>query len=312
MSKKVFYSLIFISLLFFQSCSSDKQETSDNKDVSINVVVTTNIVGDLVKVIGGDKVKIDVLMNPGVDPHAYKATEGDVNRMFEADAIIYNGLHLEGKMTDIFEKLSASKPTFGVADNLDSRELIKAEDVEYYDPHVWMSVSLWKEVSYEVMYALIEIDPFNKSNYMRNNAEYVKSLDELNSWIKNEVKAIPEEKRYLITAHDAFNYFGKAYNFEVIGIQGINTQEETGTNSIQNLSDLIIKNKIPAIFIETSVSEKFIKALQESVNSGGDNVSIGGELYSDSLGDEKSGAGNYINMMKHNVSTIVNSLKDEN
>lgn len=307
-------SLLLVSLLILgllvTSCGSD-----GDKDLSdsgkYNVVTTTTLVGDLVKNIGQDHINVKSLMGPGVDPHMYNASAGDVSLMHEADMVIYNGLNLEGKMGEVFENLrNRDKLILAIGNEIDKAELL--EWPEYpgnYDPHIWFDVENWKTAALGVTEVLKELDPENSEDFDRNLEAHLTELDELIQYIEDRKEELPEEKRVLVTAHDAFNYFGNAYGFKVKGLQGINTSTEAATSDVRNLANYIVENEIKAIFIESSVPRKSIEALQEAVKAQGFNVEIGGELYSDSTGDVGTPAETYIGTFKENIDTIVDALK---
>lgn len=300
--KKIIPLLFAITLL---SCNEQSE-----KSKKFSIVTTTTMITDLVKNIGGDYVVINGLMGAGVDPHLYKASEGDVSKLYEADIIFYGGLHLEGKLVDIFEKMEGNKNTVCLGDRLSKDELIPSEYfASNYDPHVWFNIQFFKQFAQIVTDELSKADAKNAENYSENNKKYQKKLDSLESEIKTIIASLPEEKRILVTAHDAFNYFGKAYGFNVVGLQGISTATEAGVKDVQNLSEFIIQNNIKAIFIESSVPRRTIEALQQAVLSKNHNVEIGGSLYSDALGNPGTAEGTYIGMFKYNVNTIVNALK---
>lgn len=301
--------LLLIALLF--SCgNNDDKIQKDKSGEKINVLATTNQVADLVKIIGGDKVNVEGLLGRGVDPHLYKASESDVSKMYEADVIAYNGLHLEGKMDEVFDKMENTKTVFAVSDGIDRNILIKAENShEVYDPHFWLDVQLWKQAAKYTAEKLIEFDPENAEIYTNNYEKYSVELDSLHEYIIINSQKIPKEKRVIITAHDAFEYYGRAYDFRVKGLQGITTTQKAGAADVQKLADFIVENKIPSIFVETSVSEKSIVALVEAVNSKGYKTEKGKPLYTDSLGNPGTFEGTYIGMMKYNTDVIVNALK---
>lgn len=274
------------------------------------VVATTTMLADLAKAIGGDSVKVEALMGAGIDPHLYKASAGDVDKMNKADLVVYNGLHLEGKMGEIFDNLKGSnKKMVKISENLDEAKLLHDEESGTHDPHIWFDVMLWKEASKNLYDGLVDLDPDHKDAYTKNYEAYTKELDDLDAYIKSQVELVPEQARVLITAHDAFNYFGRAYGFEVRGLQGISTASEAGTGDVSALAGFIVENKIKAIFVESSVPKKNVEALQEAVAAKGFEVSIGGELYSDSLGSAGTDAETYIGTVKANVDTIVGALK---
>lgn len=307
---KVFFSTILCLSLLLAGCSAPAANTGSTND-KLNIVATTTMLADLSTVIGGERTAVDGLMVPGVDPHLYQASAGDVSLMQKADVVVYNGLHLEGKMGEIFENLSGQGTSVICIENgLDkSRLLVSEDDSSVYDPHIWFDVSLWKEAAKIVAEGLSEADPDGKTDYEANLESYLKELDEIDIYIRNRAAELPESQRVLVTAHDAFQYFGEAYGFEVRGLQGISTDAEAGTADVSNLADFIVERKIKAIFIESSVPPKTIEALQAAVKANGFDVVIGGELYSDSLGDVESGAETYILTVKSNIDTIVDALK---
>ncbi|WP_299337847.1 zinc ABC transporter substrate-binding protein [uncultured Psychroserpens sp.] len=286
-----------------------KNETQTNG--KLNIVTTTTMITDLVKNIGGDYVNVKGLMGSGVDPHLYKASEGDVTKLVEANVIFYNGLHLEGKLVEVFEKMgSATKTPIALGEELDKSTLIGSDYfASNYDPHVWFDINYFKQFASKVTQVLSEKDPTNAENFKANESAYLTKLDTLQAKIKSVIDILPKEKRILVTAHDAFNYFGKAYDFEVVGLQGLSTATEAGVQDVQKLSAFIIEKDIKAIFVESSVPKRTIEALQAAVRSKGHQVEIGGTLYSDALGNAGTVEGTYIGMFEYNVNTIVNALK---
>ena len=299
------FSLFVVFSLSILLSGCDKAKTSD-KPV---VVSTIGMIDDIVKNIGGEHVYSQSLMGPGVDPHLYKASEGDVRTLSSADLILYNGLHLESKMIDIFEKLKATKQVYAVTSKIQEYQLrAPAEYDGLHDPHVWFDVSLWLSAAEVVKEALIKLDPENKLDYTKNAALYFAKLMRLDKEVKDRVLRLPKNKRYLVTAHDAFGYFGKAYGFEVHGLQGMSTEAEAGAKDVQNLASFIVEKKIPTIFVESSVPERHIKAVQAAVRAKGWSVSIGGELFADAMGTAGTAEGTYVGMVRHNVNTIVNGL----
>ncbi|MEM0517627.1 MULTISPECIES: metal ABC transporter solute-binding protein, Zn/Mn family [Aequorivita] len=298
--------LIVLAILTLLISCNDKA-TDDGR---IKVVTTTTMLTDAVSEIGGDNISLEGLMGAGVDPHLYKASEGDVSKLYNADIIFYSGLHLEGKLVDIFEKMEGSKNTVSLGDRLPKEQLIASENfASNFDPHVWFNIQFFKQFAQIITEELSKADPKNAESYSENNTIYQKKLDNLESEVKAIIATLPKEKRILVTAHDAFNYFGKAYDFKVVGLQGISTATEAGVKDVQNLSDFIIQNNIKAIFVESSVPRRTIEALRASVLSKNHNVEIGGSLYSDALGNTGTVEGTYIGMFKYNVNTIVNALK---
>ena len=289
--------------------SSGAPPATDLSARKIRAVATTGMIADLLGEIGGGRVQVTALMGPGVDPHLYKASEGDVIRMASADVIFYNGLHLEGKMAEVFERMGKRVRTVAVTDGIPRDRLLSPPEFQgAYDPHVWFDVSLWREAAAHAARALVEMDPAHGESYRANAGAYLDRLSELDGYVRKQAARVPPRQRVLITAHDAFNYFGRAYGFEVRGLQGISTVAEAGTADIQALVRMILENRIPAVFIETSVPVRYIEALQEAVEAGGFRLRIGGSLYSDALGNPGTPEGTYIGMVRHNVDTIAAAL----
>lgn len=300
--KNTFYILIALAII---SCENASEESG-----KLKVVTTTSMVTDLVKNIGGDLIEVNGLMGAGVDPHLYKASEGDVTKLYQADVIFYNGLHLEGKLVEVFEKMRSKKMTVSLGESLNENELIGSEYfASNYDPHVWFNIQFFKQFGDKVAETLAANDTVNAEKFRENNILYQKKLDELETEIKAVIITLPKEKRILVTAHDAFNYFGREYGFNVVGLQGISTATEAGVQDVRRLSQFIIDNKVKAIFIESSVPRRTIEALQEAVLSKNHEVVIGGSLYSDALGNSGTIEGTYVGMFKANVKTIVEALK---
>lgn len=298
-------SIICLFVIFLVACKAPTKSSG-----KLKVVVTTSMLTDLVKNIGGDLIDLQGLMGAGVDPHLYKASEGDVSKLFNADVIFYNGLHLEGKLVAVFEKMETQKTTVALGEFLAKEGLIGSDYfASNYDPHVWFNIQYFKEFSDKVTSVLSEEDPKNAASFTANNLAFQQKLDLLHTAVVNTIATLAPEKRILVTAHDAFNYFGKAYGFKVVGLQGLSTATEAGVQDVQKLSEYIIANKVKAIFIESSVPRRTIEALQEAVLSKGHQVSIGGSLYSDALGDADSVEGTYVGMFFYNIKTIVNALQ---
>jgi len=291
------------------ACSSTK--ATKNKSGKINVTTTIGMITDVVKEVGGEHVDVVGLMGSGVDPHLYKASQGDIRKLDQADIIFYNGLHLEGKMVEIFERMAKQKPTIAVSDNIERSSLrLGDENMETeFDPHIWFNVAHWMEATESIRDSLIEYDPSHKEIYQENAANYIKKLEELDNEVRKKIASIPEEGRVLVTAHDAFGYFGDAYGINVLGLQGISTASEAGTKDLIDLRNYLIEKKIKAIFIESSVPRKAIDAVIQGAKQKGHDVVIGGELFSDAMGEDGTPEGTYIGMVRHNVNTIVNALK---
>lgn len=309
--KRIIVLILSISLIILAvGCANDQEDKMVGEE-KINVVATTTMLRDLVTQIGGEKVKVVGLMGPGLDPHLYKASAGDVTRMQEADLIVYNGMHLEGKMGDIFKNLrDRDKEVLAAAEGIDQQKLLASSDYEgSYDPHIWFDLKLWMEVSRMVADKLIKLEPAEREYYTNARDNYLLELEELEQYIKGRAGELKAEQRVLVTAHDAFNYFGNAYGFKVRGLQGISTAAEAGTQDVSRLADYIVENQIKAIFVESSVPVKNIQALQEAVAARGFEVIIGGELYSDSTGSLGTEEETLIGTLKHNIDTIVDALK---
>jgi len=301
---KKIVAILFITLLI--SCGDKKEDNG-----KLQVATTTTMITDLVKNIGGDLIEVNGLMGSGVDPHLYKASEGDVGKLTNADVIFYNGLHLEGKLVDVFEKMeSRGKAAYAVGESLDKSTLIGSDYfASNYDPHIWFDLYYWAQITNYVTDKLAEQDPENASAFKANRDAYLKQLSDLNAELSATISQLPKEQRILVTAHDAFNYFGRSFDFEVVGLQGLSTATEAGVQDVQRLTKFIIDNKIKAVFVESSVPRRTVEALQAAVKAQDHEVKIGGELFSDALGSAGTVEGTYVGMYRHNVNTIVNALK---
>ena len=290
--------------------SSGTGARPDLQGRTINVVTTTGMIADLAKNIGGERVEVTGLMGPGVDPHLYKASAGDVQTLERADVIFYNGLELEGRMTDIFVSLAATRPTVAVTEEVPRERLREPpEFAGKYDPHIWFDVTLWKYAAERVAEELARIDPSSAGLYQQNLASYTAELDELNEYVQAQIATLPEPSRVLITAHDAFGYFGAQYGVEVRALQGTSTATEAGTADVQALADFIAERGTKAIFVESSVPQSTIEAVQAAVQARGKEVAIGGQLFSDAMGQAGTPEGTYLGMVRHNVDTIVQALR---
>lgn len=286
-------------------------------DGRIRVTATTGMVADTARRVGGERVAVSALMGPGVDPHLYKASEGDIARLSEADLILYNGLNLEGKMGQIFARMaSGGKPTVAVGEGV-PRDLLKeptgpaaaALGAGHHDPHIWFDVSLWARTIPPVVEALARLDPEHRSTFEANADAYRKELEALHAECKTKLSAVPRERRVLVTAHDAFGYFGRAYDVEVIGLQGISTASEYGLKDVQRIVGTIAARKIKAVFVESSVPRRSIEAVIAGCEARGHAVRLGGTLFSDAMGEAGTPEGTYPGMVRHNVNTIVAALK---
>jgi manganese/zinc/iron transport system substrate-binding protein len=308
-NNRILIILTLLSLLLSSCASQSVQANEDFSKREIRVVTTTGMISDIVKNVGGERVRVEALMGPGVDPHLYKASEGDLHVLEKADIIFYNGLHLEAGMTHIFERMVQWKRIVAVTDTIDRANLQAPPEFKgNYDPHVWFDVSLWKKAVEKVRDSLVKMDPPSAEVYQRNAEAYLGQLDELDAYIHQQAERIPPEKRVIITAHDAFNYFGRAYGFEVRGLQGISTASEAGTGDVQDLAKFIAERRIPALFVESSVPKRNVEAVQAAVQARGFDIHIGGELFSDAMGSPGTPEGTYIGMVRHNIDTITNAL----
>lgn len=308
MKRLIFSCSGLILLLFLTACGGGEAAVDNGR---LNIVTTTGHIGDAARIVGGERVNVTSLMGPGIDPHLYVASEGDVRRLTDADIILYNGLFLEARMSNVLQRIGQQKLVVAVAEAVPEAQRLPSEDyADAYDPHVWFDVGLWQIVVAAVRDALIAADPDHAAEYEANAAAYLSELAELEQYVQAQAARIPPEQRVLITAHDAFGYFGRAYSFEVMGLQGISTEAEASAADVQALADFIVANRIPALFIESSVPVRTVEAVQAAVAAQGFQVAIGGELFSDALGDQNTPEGSYVGMVRHNVDTIVGALSE--
>lgn len=291
-------------MIFFSSCS-----TADQEKKSITIVTTTGILGDCVSQIVDGQAEVVSIMGAGVDPHLYKASQGDISKLSEADIIVYNGLHLEGKMAQMLKNFSKTKPVFAIGDYIEKSDLKQVDNTsDLVDPHVWFSPYLWLDGLSGIAKELDKNDGLD--SILENYQDYAKNIQSTQIKLQQLLNdSLDSTKRILITSHDAFEYFGDAFEFEVRGLQGISTTAEYGTRDIKELTDFIIKNEIKSVFVETSVPNKNLEAVVASARARGYNIRIGGTLYSDALGEENSLGGTYEGMLISNVQTIIKGLK---
>ena len=276
----------------------------------MRAVTTIAQIGDAVRVVGGEHVEVIALMGAGVDPHLYKASEGDVIDLIDADIIFYNGLHLEGKMGEVLERIAEDRPVVAVSDAIPRERLRQPpEFAGNYDPHVWFDAGLWRYAVEAVRDGLIAYDPIHAAAYQSNAAAYLMELEALDIATREQIATIPADRRVLVTAHDAFGYFGAAYGIEVVGLQGISTETESGIGDVRRVAALIAARGVKAMFVETSVSPRTVEAVQAAVRDRGGEVRIGGQIYSDAMGDEGTLEGTYVGMFEANVGTIVGALR---
>ncbi|MCC7476849.1 zinc ABC transporter substrate-binding protein [bacterium] len=275
----------------------------------LKVLCTTGIIADCTRRICGELCEVDALMGPGVDPHLYKARESDLTALNSADLILYNGLHLEAKLADVLEQLGRQRSCVAVAETIPAERLLGASDTGgAYDPHVWFDAKLWQYAVEAIYSALVKADPGNSEAYAKNYGDFQAELAALDASLLQSAQALDPQRRVIITSHDAFRYFGRAYGFEVRGLQGISTQTEAGTADVQELVGFVVQRRIPALFIESSVPHRSIEAVQEACRARGWDVAIGGELLSDALGSPGSPGGTYTGMLQYNMDTVLHAL----
>lgn len=311
-------SLILLAplmLLSLSGCSGALDEeaaSSPDPEQPYRIVCTVGMITDIVRNVAGDYAQVEGIIGEGVDPHLYKPTRGDVVQLSRADVVFYNGLLLEGKMTDVLVRVATTgKPVGAVTEAIlgETDYLLEMDDgSEHTDPHVWMDVSGWLRAVPVVAETLAAYDPAHAEDYRANAAAYAEKLEALDAYAKAAMATIPEGQRVLVTAHDAFQYLGRAYGIEVRGIQGVSTESEAGVRDLEELVDFIVERRIPAVFVETSVADKNVRALVEGARARGHEVVIGGSLYSDAMGRAGTYEGTYVGMIDHNITTIVNAL----
>ena len=305
--KKITIFLLGISL-FLAGCQQN-EATSQEESGKLKVVATTTMLTDLINQIGGDAIEVEGLMGPGIDPHGYQASSSDVSKLMSADVVAFNGLHLEGKLGEVFENLEKQGKTLFVLEDAIADEHVLLSEDGAVDPHIWFSIENWQLAADYITNQLSEADPDNEAFYRSNHESYKEELINLEAYVTERISELTVDQRYLVTAHDAFRYFGESFDFEVVGLQGINTQTEAGTADVSALAQFITEKEIKALFIESSVSTRTIEALQEAVRTRGWEVEIGGELFSDALGDSSQDAETYVKMFRRNIDTIVDGLK---
>ncbi len=298
--------VILVSVLF-AACSNavGKGEGGQSEDV-IRVVTTIAQIGEPLSVIGGERVEVISLMGPGVDPHLYNASQGDIKKLQNADVVFYNGLNLEGNMTEVFEQIGKTRPVLAVAEAIPSERLLTDEDGAV-DPHIWFDIDLWQLALEEAVEELKELSPDDAELFEENKQAYFAKLAELREEAA-KLKTIPSDQRVLVTAHDAFGYFGRMHDMEVVGLQGLSTEDEIGLSDIQAVIDLLVERQIPAVFVESTIPEDTIRSVVDGAAQRGAEVKLGGELFSDAMGEAGTEEGTYIGMYRHNVDTIYQAL----
>jgi manganese/zinc/iron transport system substrate-binding protein len=274
------------------------------------VLATTTIVADLVRQVAGDEADVECLMGPGIDPHSYKPTPADADRLARADLVVASGLHLEGRLAALLERLGGHRPVLAVGDRLPREQLLPVAD-GLFDPHVWFDAGLWSQCPPLVAEALAEVHPAGAAGYRERAATHAAALGALDVRVRERIATIPADRRVLVTAHDAFRYFSRAYGLEVVGVQGTSTESEAGLHDVNRIVELLVSRRIPAVFVETSVADRNVAALVEGARARGHDVAIGGRLHSDALGEPGSGAETLAGALAENVETIVAALAAE-
>ncbi len=303
-----------IPLLLLGGCSKKEESAAGPPSGSpYQVTATVGMVADIVRVVAGPRAEVTGIIGEGVDPHLYKPTSTDVKRLQSADVVFYNGLLLEGKMSDVLVRLARKgQPVFAVTEKISEREdYVIADSASHHDPHVWMDVGGWMAAVGVVADSLSGYDPAHEGGYRERAAAYLEELKELDEYARRCFASIPEERRVLVTAHDAFGYMARAYGLEVRGIQGLSTESEAGVRDIEELVAFLVRREIPAVFVETSVSDKNVRALLEGARAQGHELTIGGELFSDAMGGAGTYEGTYVGMIDHNVTSITRALGGE-
>lgn len=308
-------SLFLLGAVSLSGCGKPPESAGgdgQSRSYPYAVTTTTGMITDIVRQVAGDKAEVSGLIASGIDPHGYTPKRGDVVQLSASDIVFYNGLMLEGKMADVLVKVAQSgKPVHAVTEMLDDESYVLTTEEDYYDPHVWMDVQGWMAAVRVVAAKLAAFDPANAEFYHANAEAYIAQLEQLNAYAQQAIATIPDDQRVLITAHDAFGYFGRAYGIEVRGIQGISTESEAGVRDINQLISFIVERNIGAVFVETSVADKNVRALVEGAQSRNHELKIGGSLFSDAMGKPGTYEGTYIGMIDHNVTTITRALGGE-
>ncbi|MGI2296114.1 metal ABC transporter solute-binding protein, Zn/Mn family [Paenibacillus sp. GXUN7292] len=302
--------LVLVVAMVISACTSDKGNNGKSQQGDkINVVTTIAQIAEPLSIIGGDKVEVTSLMGPGVDPHLYNATQGDIKKLESSDAVFYSGLHLEANMTKVFEEIGKSKPVLGIGDSIAADQLLKDEGGAI-DPHIWFDIDLWQQALENATSKLKQMSAENADYFEANKEKYFEELQKLKNESKEKLSQIPKDKRILVTAHDAFGYFGRLQDVEVVGLQGLSTEDEIGLTDIEDTIKIILDHKVPAVFIESSINPASINAVIEGAKKQGLDIKLGGELFSDAMGEEGTPEGTYIGMYRHNVETIYKALSE--
>lgn len=300
----------FVFLLMVSACGTENTQTNGtdlDSEETIHIVTTIAQIAEPMERIGGDRVEVTSLMGPGVDPHLYEATQGDIQTLQNADIIFYNGLHLEGNMIEIFANLKQTKPTAALAESIAEDQLLRDEEGAI-DPHIWFDLDLWKEALQVATEELKKYSPEDADYFEENKQAYFSQIEELKTEAEGKLSSIPADQRVLVTAHDAFGYFGRMFTIEVVGLQGLSTEDEVGISDIQSTINLLVEKQVPAVFVESSINQNSIQAVIEGAAKTGLDVELGGELYSDAMGEAGTEEGTYLGMYRHNVDTIYQGL----
>lgn len=300
----------FVFLLIVSACGTENTQTNEadlDSEETIHIVTTIAQIGEPMERIGGDRVEVTSLMGPGVDPHLYEATQGDIQTLQNADIVFYSGLHLEGNLVEIFSNLKKTKPTAALAESINENQLLRDEEGAI-DPHVWFDLDLWKEALQHATEELKKYSPEDADYFEENKQAYFSQIDEVKTEAEGKLSSIPSDQRVLVTAHDAFGYFGRLFNIEVVGLQGLSTEDEVGISDIQSTINLLVEEQVPAVFVESSINQNSIKAVIEGATKTGLDVELGGELFSDAIGKAGTEEGTYLGMYRHNVNTIYQGL----
>ncbi len=277
---------------------------------ALRVVTTIGQIADAARRVGGARVQVQALMGPGIDPHLYRASESDITRLESADVIFWNGLHLEAAMSGVLERIEdLGVRSVRVSDGIERARLLTPPEFKgAYDPHIWFDLELWAQAVATVRDALIELDPQGAELFQANAAAYLREIEDLDDYVRARSAELDERVRVLVTAHDAFNYFARRYGFEVRGLQGISTESEASTADVQELGRFISARGIPAVFIESSVPDQGVQAVIAAADAQGHAVIVGGEIFSDAMGEEGTQEGTYLGIIRHNIDTIVSAL----
>lgn len=308
--KLVSVMILALSMVLAGCASGEKKAEGAAEGGKITIVTTISQIAEPISVIGGDKVNVKSLMGPGVDPHLYNATQGDIQKLEGGDIVFYSGLHLEGNMIGVFEQIGKTRPVLALGDAIPKEKLLKDEGGAI-DPHIWFDIDLWKQGLSSAVDEMKKYAPDHAEYFENNKVKYFEELDALSQESKAKLAKIEKDQRVIVTAHDAFGYFGRMHDMKVVGLQGLSTEDEIGISDIDDTIQTLLEYRIPAVFVESSINPNSIKAVMEGAASKGLKVKLGGELFSDAMGQEGTPEGTYIGMYRHNVDTIYKALTGE-